>query len=168
MQTPPHASLGPTGTHNRVGDSPISTPPARCRHHKLRTVRLPHRDPWGGASLSLESLAAAAIGAVAVVPLVALRAWTWSPAATRLLPALDEVHAGQLETTKPWLSGMTQEQVSGPEQGTALPCAWAYRLSMCIITAGPEPATTCVACHQTAWPPAVLGLKVCTFCGRCA
>ncbi|MEW5314206.1 MAG: hypothetical protein WDW38_005720 [Sanguina aurantia] len=70
------------------------------------------KDPWGGASLSLESLAAAAIGAVAVVPLVALRAWTWSPAATRLLPALDEVHAGQLETTKPWLSGMTQEQVA--------------------------------------------------------
>lgn len=55
------------------------------------------KDPWGGASISLHSLQAAAIGAAAAVPFVAFRAWSWTPAAAKAVPALEDMHFGQLE-----------------------------------------------------------------------
>ncbi|GFR40409.1 hypothetical protein Agub_g962 [Astrephomene gubernaculifera] len=69
------------------------------------------QDPWGGVAPSLETLHAAGIGAAVALPLTALRLWTWTPAAAKALPALQDVHAGQLEVHRPWLSCMGRGQV---------------------------------------------------------
>lgn len=39
---------------------------------------------------------AAAAGALVAIPMVAWRAWTWSPAAAHALPALHDVHLAQV------------------------------------------------------------------------
>ncbi|PNH06411.1 hypothetical protein TSOC_007207, partial [Tetrabaena socialis] len=70
-------------------------------------------DPWGGAAPSLATLGAAAVGAAAAVPLVAARMWTWSPAAAEAVPALKDVHDGQLEMHRPWLASMSRPQALG-------------------------------------------------------
>ena len=62
--------------------------------------------------LSLETLEAAAIGAVAAVPLVGLRVWSWGPAAFKTLPILEDMHQIQLEVVKPYLQGMGRGHVA--------------------------------------------------------
>jgi hypothetical protein len=48
-------------------------------------------------SLSPETAQAAALGALAALPLVGLRLWSWSPAASKALPILDDMHQTQLQ-----------------------------------------------------------------------
>lgn len=69
------------------------------------------KDPWGGASLSLDTVVAAAVGAMASVPLVLFRSWSWTPQAYKALPALQDVHDAQLELHRPWLTRMDSSQV---------------------------------------------------------
>lgn len=63
------------------------------------------QDPWGGATFSLDSVLAAAIGLTASLPLMLLRWWTWTPHASRTMPAFDDMHTHQLKLQTPWLSG---------------------------------------------------------------
>ncbi|KAG1670993.1 hypothetical protein FOA52_014383 [Chlamydomonas sp. UWO 241] len=70
-----------------------------------------HKDPWGGATLSLDSLAWAGGGLVAGLPLVALRAWTWTPAASKVLPVVDDMHRSQMQVVAPWFTGMDRVHV---------------------------------------------------------
>ena len=53
-------------------------------------------DPAGGASLSADSLRAAAVGGAAAAPLVALKALLWSEAARREMPFLEDIHKAQV------------------------------------------------------------------------
>lgn len=53
-------------------------------------------DPLGGASLSLASLQAAAVGGAAAAPLVGLKALLWSETARRELPFLEDIHKSQV------------------------------------------------------------------------
>ena len=53
-------------------------------------------DPAGGASLSADTLRAAAVGGAAAAPLVALKAVLWSEAARRELPFLEDIHKAQV------------------------------------------------------------------------
>ncbi|KAG2439670.1 hypothetical protein HYH02_010552 [Chlamydomonas schloesseri] len=69
------------------------------------------KDPWGGAGLNAATLAAVGTGLAAALPLAALRMWSWTPAAAQAVPALQDVHDGQLELQKPWLSSMSRPQV---------------------------------------------------------
>ena len=45
----------------------------------------------------MESLSWAAVGALAALPLVGLRLWSWSPAASKSWPALGDMHQAQLQ-----------------------------------------------------------------------
>ena len=67
-------------------------------------------DPAGGASLSLNTLRAAAIGGAAAVPLVALKAALWSDAARKALPFLEEMQQRQIEEFEPILYRLTPAQ----------------------------------------------------------
>ncbi|GLI60093.1 hypothetical protein VaNZ11_002122 [Volvox africanus] len=69
------------------------------------------QDPWGGLSVSGDTLSAAAIGFAAAVPMAAVRIWSWTPAAAQMIPALQDVHDGQLELHRPWLASMDRGQV---------------------------------------------------------
>ncbi|EFJ40077.1 hypothetical protein VOLCADRAFT_108366 [Volvox carteri f. nagariensis] len=69
------------------------------------------QDPWGGLSLSTSTLSAAGMGLVVALPMAALRIWSWTPTAARAIPALQDVHDGQLELHKPWLASMDRSQV---------------------------------------------------------
>lgn len=53
-------------------------------------------DPLGGASLSLHTARAAAVGGAAAVPLVAGKALLWSEGARRQLPFLEDIHKSQV------------------------------------------------------------------------
>jgi len=70
-----------------------------------------NRDPWGGATLSVDSLYMAAVGALAGLPLVALRVWSWSPAAAKSVPALEDMHASQLQLVAPWFMRMSRAHI---------------------------------------------------------
>lgn len=50
----------------------------------------------GGASLSMDSLYAAAVGGTVAAPLVALRAFSWTPQGQKALPQLHDVHIAQV------------------------------------------------------------------------
>lgn len=67
-------------------------------------------DPMGGASLSLDTLRAAAVGAAAATPLVALKALLWSDAARAQLPWLEEVQGQQVEEFQPLLHQLNAAQ----------------------------------------------------------
>jgi hypothetical protein len=67
-------------------------------------------DPLGGASLSLASLRAAALGAAAAIPLVAAKAALWSDAARAELPFLEEVQARTVEEFQPLLHELNAAQ----------------------------------------------------------
>ncbi|KXZ44641.1 hypothetical protein GPECTOR_64g135 [Gonium pectorale] len=69
------------------------------------------QDPWGGVGPNVETLTAAATGAAVALPLAALRMWSWTPAAAQAVPALQDVHDGQLELHRPWLASMGRGQV---------------------------------------------------------
>lgn len=62
--------------------------------------------PPGGASLSWSSARAAAIGALAALPLAAGIHWSWGPEAASVAPSLPAVHRRQAEDAAPWLAGM--------------------------------------------------------------
>ena len=53
-------------------------------------------DPTGGASPSWHSASAAALGAAAGAPLVAVKAVLWSDTAQRQLPFLEQIHRTQV------------------------------------------------------------------------
>jgi hypothetical protein len=53
-------------------------------------------DPLGGASLSMHTARAAAVGGAAAVPLVAGKALLWSEGARRQLPFLEDIHKSQV------------------------------------------------------------------------
>lgn len=55
-------------------------------------------DPLGGASLSVASLHAAAVGGAASAPLVGAKALLWSETARRELPFLEDIHRAQVGT----------------------------------------------------------------------
>ena len=59
----------------------------------------------------MESVEMAAVGALASFPLAALRWWSWSGMAAKVLPALDDVHASQLQHQVPWATQMSFQQV---------------------------------------------------------
>ncbi|KAJ9523492.1 hypothetical protein QJQ45_007236 [Haematococcus lacustris] len=66
----------------------------------------------GGATLTFDSLAAAGIGALAALPLVAFRAWSWSAGGSRALPQFEDMHLAQLQTLSPWLAHLTTWHVA--------------------------------------------------------
>lgn len=71
------------------------------------------KDPWGGASLSLHSLEAAAVGALYAAPLVLFRVFTWtSKAAGQLVPSLSDMRRYEREQTEAMLSGLSKAQVA--------------------------------------------------------
>jgi len=75
--------------------APLSTTQRNPTRPSIRT---------GGATLSIHSLESAATGALLAVPLVAFRAYTWTPAAADSLPPLSDMHRLMAEEAEPWLS----------------------------------------------------------------
>lgn len=69
-------------------------------------------DPLGGASLSLASLRAAAVGGAAAAPLVGLKALLWSESARRELPFLEDIHKAQVEAFKPVIANLNTAQTA--------------------------------------------------------
>jgi hypothetical protein len=66
----------------------------------------------GGASLSLESIQAACLGALAAIPLALFKAATWSDGARRVFPPLAEAHQYKLDELRPLLANMSPAQVT--------------------------------------------------------
>mmetsp|Transcript_8382 Transcript_8382/g.22378 ORF Transcript_8382/g.22378 Transcript_8382/m.22378 type:complete len:422 (+) Transcript_8382:46-1311(+) len=65
------------------------------------------QDPWGGASFSLDSLQAVGMGLGLATPLVALRAWSWTPQASQqALSQLADARLTQLEEVAPWFANL--------------------------------------------------------------
>lgn len=58
------------------------------------------------------SMSWAAVGALAGLPLVWLKQWSWSPAATQSLPALEDMHRTRLQIVAPWLQRMSRAHVA--------------------------------------------------------
>lgn len=69
-------------------------------------------DPFGGASFSLDSLQAAAVGSLLAAPLVVLRHWAWSSSAHNQFPALQDMHRMQVEKMTPWMIGLQPVHVA--------------------------------------------------------
>jgi len=99
-------------------------------------------DPWGGASLSLHSLKAAGVGALASIPLVLLNYYLWtSPRAREQLPFLDEVQSKQVEDFGPMIDGLSPLQLQAFMVAETLPgvlmtyCAGAGLIAHLIHTA---------------------------------
>jgi len=67
-------------------------------------------DPLGGAQLSISSLKAAGIGALASVPLCVFKNALWSDTAHKELPFLQELQKTQMDDFKPILSGLSFTQ----------------------------------------------------------
>jgi hypothetical protein len=67
-------------------------------------------DPAGGASLSADTLRAAAVGGAAAAPLVALKALLWSEWARQQLPFLDDIHKAQVDAFKPVMANLNAAQ----------------------------------------------------------
>jgi hypothetical protein len=67
----------------------------------------------GGASLSLESIQAACLGALAAIPLALFKAATWSDGARCVFPPLAEAHQYKLDELRPLLANMSPAQVMG-------------------------------------------------------
>ena len=65
----------------------------------------------GGAHLSLESCQAAGLGLLASLPLAALKAATWTDAARRSFPALQDMQEREADVLKPLLERMSATQV---------------------------------------------------------
>lgn len=58
-------------------------------------------DPFGGAAFDLDTLRAALLGGLAAAPLGAFRQWSWSKDASKVLPAVDDVHGYFSEVRAP-------------------------------------------------------------------
>lgn len=69
-------------------------------------------DPLGGASLSVASLHAAAVGGAAAAPLVALKALLWSERARRELPFLEDIHRAQVDAFQPVMANLNTAQMA--------------------------------------------------------
>ncbi|KAL4429002.1 hypothetical protein ABPG77_006041 [Micractinium sp. CCAP 211/92] len=69
-------------------------------------------DPLGGASLSVASLHAAAVGGAASAPLVGAKALLWSETARRELPFLEDIHRAQVEAFKPVMANLNTAQTA--------------------------------------------------------
>jgi hypothetical protein len=67
-------------------------------------------DPVGGASLSLGSLRAAAIGGAAALPLVAIKGFLWSDKGHLMLPFLEDVQQQQIDEFQPILYQLNPAQ----------------------------------------------------------
>jgi hypothetical protein len=67
-------------------------------------------DPVGGASLSLGTLRAAAIGGAAALPLVAVKGFLWSDKAQSILPFLEDVNQQQINEFQPILYQLNPAQ----------------------------------------------------------
>lgn len=65
----------------------------------------------GGASLSVQSLQAAALGAAAAIPLVLYKMGSWLPETQANNAALSALRKAQTENAKPWLQGMDSKQL---------------------------------------------------------
>ncbi|GAB4814131.1 hypothetical protein N2152v2_001177 [Parachlorella kessleri] len=69
-----------------------------------------HLDPLGGASLSMHSLQAAALGAAASLPLVVIKAYLWSEHGKRQIGWVEDWHRSQVECFKPLMHQLTPAQ----------------------------------------------------------
>lgn len=67
-------------------------------------------DPLGGASLSLDTARAAAVGGAAAAPLVALKWLLWSEQARRQWDFLDDIHRVQVEAFRPLMCNLSSAQ----------------------------------------------------------
>ncbi|KAG7670447.1 hypothetical protein Ndes2526A_g00201 [Nannochloris sp. 'desiccata'] len=67
-------------------------------------------DPVGGASLSVGSLRAAAVGGAAALPLVAIKGFLWSDKAHSMLPFLEDVQQQQINEFQPILYQLNPAQ----------------------------------------------------------
>jgi hypothetical protein len=67
--------------------------------------------PAGGASLSLHSLQAAAVGAAAAIPLVLYKMGSWLPETQAVNADLSALRKMQTDNAKPWLSGLDSTQL---------------------------------------------------------
>lgn len=67
------------------------------------------------------SVSWAALGALAGLPLVWLKQWSWSPAATQSLPALEDMHRTRLQMVAPWLQRMSRAHVAAVMACEVLP-----------------------------------------------
>lgn len=66
----------------------------------------------GGASFSLHSLQAAALGALAAIPLVTYKLNFWSPDTKQQNPTVSALHKALIDNAKPWIQGMTSGQMA--------------------------------------------------------
>lgn len=66
----------------------------------------------GGASLSIGSLQAAAVGAAAAIPLVLYKMGSWLPETQANNATLSALRKAQTENAKPWLHGMDSMQLT--------------------------------------------------------
>ncbi|KAL4440328.1 hypothetical protein ABPG75_003329 [Micractinium tetrahymenae] len=69
-------------------------------------------DPLGGASLSVASLHAAAVGGAAAAPLVGVKALLWSETARRELPFLEDINRAQVDAFRPVMANLNTAQTA--------------------------------------------------------
>jgi len=65
----------------------------------------------GGASISVNSLQSAAIGAAAAIPLVGLKHISWSSSTHKDNATVSALHKAMCDNSKPWLTGMGATQL---------------------------------------------------------
>lgn len=70
------------------------------------------KDPWVSIPNPDDTFSWAAVGALAVLPLVGLRMWSWTPDASKSLPALEDMHHTQLQIVTPWFHRMSGAHVA--------------------------------------------------------
>jgi hypothetical protein len=81
---------------------PVMRPACNITLSTIMTPTLPYPPhpvvllPPGGATLSPSSLVAAAWGATVALPLVALRAWSWTPSGAQAMPQMEDMHIAQV------------------------------------------------------------------------
>jgi hypothetical protein len=106
-------------------------------------------DPAGGASLSTDTLRAAAVGGAAAAPLVAFKASLWSEPARRQLPFLDDIHKAQADAFKPVMANL-----NGPQ-------------TVVLLASGVASASVPRAAAAVQ-PPAGRGCRISVLCPMCA
>ncbi|GBF97227.1 hypothetical protein Rsub_10088 [Raphidocelis subcapitata] len=142
------------------------------------------QDPLGGATLSAHSLGAAAVGAALALPLVAFRAYSWTPEAAEALPSLADMHRMMAEEAEPWLSRFNRGHLAAhaaletlPMTLLLLPAAqgglaaafefWSSLLQSSLLGPGGGGAAAAAAAAAAATPQglsAVLALLVTATC----
>lgn len=82
-----------------------------------------HLDPYGGMSLSMDSVRAALFGATLALPVMAIQYMKWSPVLTQRFPALNAIRAREEKEEGSLYAGMTDPQLVGiTVTGSAVTC----------------------------------------------